>query len=523
MKIRFKIDKKSTEITDSLTRRYNLGISVISRIAVAISLQTGKVFGKEEVIPTLDGREYTPTSDIFGYYINDEDNFPIYLSIFNQHYNQNLTQSEFIRLYQLHLADGLKVWSQQLETQSTLSGGHIDYLAGVFKQGLALKPTVIKTTTTKQAVTNEFKSLLAFELGQYDDGSSVVIELNNLKLFDNRNIAIAGMAGSGKTQLIKDVLYQISQNTDHQLKFIFFDYKGEGSSSSLKPFLDATQCHFVDIIESGGMQFNPLQSISLEEKNRLFSIKAFVDTIATFIPNIGESQKNILRNVLTEIFDKCKGEYPSVNDLFNRLEKYYEDNKKKPDTLFAGIQDLSTNIFNCESNNTSLLDESLYLNLPPALSDTLRQLIVFLILRYLTNYFSSTDDCTPEGNIFPVRYVMVIDEAHIYLKNKNASKALEEMLRLLRSKGVIIVMLSQGANDYKTKNFDFVSQVKLPICLNIQNKDYKTIVEYLGTPNSKYQLEQTIEQLTAGKGIIHINEPKIFTLNQWWQRQESNL
>lgn len=68
---------------------------------------------------------------------------------------------------------------------------------------------------------------------------------------------------------------------------------------------------------------------------------------------------------------------------------------------------------------------------------------------------------------------------HIYLKNKNASKALEEMLRLLRSKGVVIIMLSQGAEDYKTKNFDFVSQVKIPICLNINNKDYKVIEHFL--------------------------------------------
>jgi hypothetical protein len=48
--------------------------------------------------------------------------------------------------------------------------------------------------------------------------------------------------------------------------------------------------------------------------------------------------------------------------------------------------------------------------------------------------------------------LLVIDEAHIYLKNKNARKALEELLRLLRSKGVIIVMLSQGVEDYKTKD-----------------------------------------------------------------------
>ena len=60
----------------------------------------------------------------------------------------------------------------------------------------------------------------------------------------------------------------------------------------------------------------------------------------------------------------------------------------------------------------------------------------------MNTHFSSTNDCEPIDYIFPLRYVIVIDEAHIYLRNKNARKALEDLLRLLRSKGVIIIILS---------------------------------------------------------------------------------
>lgn len=143
--------------------------------------------------------------------------------------------------------------------------------------------------------------------------------------------------------------------------------------------------------------------------------------------------------------------------------------------------------------------------------------VVFLLFRYFNSYFSSTNDCEPKDHIFPVRYVIVIDEAHIYLKNKNARKALEDLLRLLRSKGVILVMLSQGVEDYKTKDFDFASQVKLPICLNVQNKDYKAISNFVGTPSSKYKLETEIKKLDSGKGLINIGEPKIIELRQWWK------
>lgn len=78
-------------------------------------------------------------------------------------------------------------------------------------------------------------------------------------------------------------------------------------------------------------------------------------------------------------------------------------------------------------------------------------------------------------------------------------------------------MLSQGVEDYKTKDFDFASQVKLPICLNVQNKDYKAISNFVGTPSSKYKLETEIKKLDSGKGLINIGEPKIIELRQWWK------
>lgn len=521
--IRFKIDNESTEILDRITSIYNFKRDTITgRIALALSLYKGKFFHENENSLPQNGREYTPTSNIFGNLVNDIDNYILYKTMFDQHYSRELSESEFTKLYKLHLKDGLDLWIKELESVDITKGDHISFLLKPIKKGLTLRSNSVKTNNgnVRLNTIKEFSSLLSFELGETESGETIEIRINDLREFDNRNMAIAGMAGSGKTQLMKDILYQISKNTNNELKFIFFDYKGEGNPSQLKPFLDATKCEFIDIVNDNGVKFNPFLSISLEERQRPFSIKAFVDTVATFVPSVGVGQKNILTNVITDLFDSKNGSYPTISELFEAIKEYYEENNKSPDTLFAGIQDLATNIFNCDANNPSILDKSLYLNLPPALSDTLRQLVVFLLLRYFNTYFSSTNDCEPVDHIFPLRYVIVIDEAHIYLKNKNARKALEELLRLLRSKGVIIVMLSQGVEDYKTKDFDFASQVKLPICLNIQNKDYKSISNFVGTPSSKYKLETEIKKLESGKGLINIGEPKIIELRQWWKTKK---
>lgn len=525
--MRIRTSRFNDELSDKLKQLYSFkNEGIVPRIALAISLHTGKIFHLEnENIPSSDGRDFRDDKAIFGTLIGNGSNTVIFKSILDHHYSRITFEDEFIKLFKLHLNHGLGIWNSKIEKANVSKGDHIDILLKVVKSGLDLRKNVVKTNiSSKNIDIKEFEDLLTFELGQTEEGENVVIKINDLREFDNRNIAIAGMAGSGKTQLMKDILYQISKNTNNELKFIFFDYKGEGNPEQLKPFLDATKCEFVDIVNDGGIEFNPFSSINLDERQRPFSIRAFVDTISTFVPRMGVSQENILITLINDLLDSKNSEYPTILELFEELENYYEENNIRQDTLYSIIRDLSTNIFNCDPNNPNILDKSLYLNLPPALSDTLRQLVVFLLLRYFNSYFSSTNDCEPKDHIFPLRYVIVIDEAHIYLKNKNARKALEELLRLLRSKGVIIVMLSQGVEDYKTKDFDFASQVKLPICLNVQNKDYKGISNFIGTPSSKYKLETEIKKLESGKGLINIGEPKIIELRQWWKtKKEENM
>lgn len=473
--MRIRISKHNDEVIDRIKSIYKFNTEgVIPRLAFAFSIQTNKHFDiKNDVAPSSDGRDFRDDKGLFGTIIEGRSNYPIYKAILDKHYNQSLYEDEFSKLFKLHLDHGLVEIDKKLSKTDFTSGGHISLLMKLVKNGLDLQssPVSLDSSLHKQLTVKEFSKPLSFILGSTEENDEIVIKINDLTEFDNRNIAIAGMAGSGKTQLIKDILYQISVNTENKLKFIYFDYKGEGNASQLKPFLDATNCEFIDILNDG-FNFNPLTSININEgeRQKTFSIKAFVDTVSTFVPQMGTSQKHILQTVIAGLIEEKGDVYPNMSELFAALEEYYETTKTKPDTLLAAIKDLSSGLFSDEISE-NIIEKSIYLNLPPTLSDTLRQLCVFLLLRYFNFFFSSANDAEPIDNIMPLRYVIVIDEAHIYLKNKNARKALEDLFRLLRSKGVIVVMLSQGVEDYKTKEFDFASQVKLPICLNVQNKD----------------------------------------------------
>src|SRR5699024_10215742 len=158
-------------------------------------------------------------------------------SILDQHYGRNTFEDEFIKLFKLHLNHGLEIWNSKIEKSNISKGDHIDILLKIVKNGLDLRRNVVKTyTCLKNINVKEFEKLITLELGKTEEEENVEIRINDLREFDNSNIAIAGMAGSGKTQLIKDILYQISKNTSNELKFIFFDYKGEGNPEQLRPF-----------------------------------------------------------------------------------------------------------------------------------------------------------------------------------------------------------------------------------------------------------------------------------------------
>jgi len=521
--MRIRIDIRSTELIDSLTRLFNFKLDgVVTRIAFAFSLQLSKRFDLKDTfsLPS-DGRDWRDERTLFGVSSDEKPYYTIYKAMLDQHYSTVLSEEMFIKLFKAHLNFGLERMNGDLQDKNIASGYHVSYLMKIVKNGLDLidnkKPIAPLISETHNI--SAYEGLVSIVLGKTESGVEIKLPINDLKEFDSCNIAIAGMVGSGKTELIKDVLFQISSQTQNELKFIFFDYKGEGNPDRLKQFFDLTKSRMVDL-RNAPMDLNPLSFISLSnERARLFNINSFVDFILTIATGLGSKQKHALQIVLTQAYEN-RNEHPTLSEIYQRVLDYYEEKGIKPDTLISIMADLAKSIFTSDvkPSKNKIYGESLYVNLPMELSDTLRQLCVFLTLKYLLAEFTSTNDTEPnEDRIKPLRYVIVIDEAHVYLKNKNASKALEDILRVLRSKGVVIVMLTQGVEDYKTKNFDFASQIKIPVCLNINNKDYRLIESFVGTSRSKQKLQEAINKLEPQKAVINLLEPQVITINQFWK------
>jgi DNA sulfur modification protein DndE len=524
---RIKTSEANKKVVYSLTNnKYGFRDDrTIAQIAIAYSIQSNDYFGVEHY-GTKDnkGKEY-PDS-LLGE-INRQSNDVIYRAVLNQHYGRKLMDEEIPKLLKLHLDAGLEVLDREIIQNPKGKNAHIDYLLSIINNGLSLitsDASYIPTTSSDKTNIAAYDGALEIELGKDSETlEPITLRINDENYFDSQHFAVAGMNGSGKTELVKDILYQITQQTNNELKFIFFDYKGEGKSEKLQSFLKATSCEFVNIQEKP-FAFNPLMYVNMvNDRERSYHIKSFKETVASIDKRIGVKQKNSLEITLKNCFRTAfkEGKPPSIIEVYEALLSYYEESNNKPDTLTGIMKDLADGVFAQDYDDKFLLyDRNLYINLPPTLPDSARQASVFLTLNYLLTKFMSCNDVkSSEDRIKPIRYIIVIDEAHAYLKHKNMASVLENLLRMVRSKGVIVMMISQGIAEYKQKEFDFSSQVKIPILLNIQNKDLKQAKSFVGTPKSDSRLRTVLHQLEGGKGVINFEESKLMDINMFWQRK----
>jgi len=522
--IRFKIDSQTTEILDSITKLYNFRKeTIIIRISLALSLKWGIRIVEDEKSILQNGREYSPTSNVFGKLINDTDNYQIYKTIFDQYYEKVLTESDFIKILKFHLNASTQRWWSEISSQAITKGEHIDFLIKQINNGLSLRSNMFNFTTTATKIeTNiqEYSKPLSFVLGTDFHDNQIEIKINDETQWSSRNIAIAGQNGSGKSQLVLDIIYQLSKNSDHNLPFTFFDFKGTDSEDSLGSFLSSTKCTFLKVNHSKGFPFSPLRNIDFKNQN---NILAFANDFQTFFPEIKQVQAaSLIRSVQEYINDFNRA--PNLSEL---MESVLEKNSEKDNTTTSVLQQLiSSGIYN-ETDTYEIFNKSTYVSMPSDVSKQVKQFVIFNKLRNMFSLLKSVGNTDVNQNIKALRHVIVIDEAQNFLQKKTARPIIEDMLRELRSIGVIVILIAQETSDFVYPDFDFISQVRLSICADVNDKSSKRMTRFLGSVNSEVSLDSEIKKYSSNeedlkgnpvkKALINISEPLAIKMRQFWK------
>lgn len=248
-------------------------------------------------------------------------------------------------------------------------------------------------------------------------------------------------------------------------------------------------------------------------------INKFVDIITKY-SNIGKRQAQKLKDATKEAFnDETSGEYPSITDI---KEKLFEDYGEKRDTLTEIMDSLSElEVFEKKSKG-SFLTTNTYLSLSGDLPNSVRFTSLFLIINYIYNTFMNMENAPVENGVQAMRYVILIDEAHVIFKEKKYQEILERILREIRSKGVSVVLLSQGIEEFNQPSFDFSSMCNIAFLLDVNNKNMKMIKKFLGfSDKEENKIKSSMSKIEKGQAISNINEfekGKLFKLKQFKDR-----
>ncbi|MBP6754696.1 MAG: DndE family protein [Bacteroidia bacterium] len=510
-----RIDQETTLKLDRITQLYNFKRDTITaRIAFSLSVNN---FKKKSIEDSLvqDGRKYTNTSNLFGNFLNNTDNSIIYKSILNQIYEEDLNENEFLKLFRIHVKEGINTWDEKLNECDITKGEHISYLLNLINKGL------IKRSSNVYIDKNQISNPIGFNIqgtlnelnlsiGKDSDDNEINLKINNETEYTSRHFAIAGTTGSGKTQLVFDLINQLSTQSNKELKFTFFDFKGTDSEEKLKPFLNSTSANFINVTHQDGFPFSPLKNYDLSNQNY---IESFASDLRTFFKDIRQVQSaSLVRHIIEYHFDYKKS--PALNEL---LENLLENNNGKFDTTTSVIQQLINSRIYDESKTYDIFKQSNYISMPSDVTKEIKQFVTFNLLKYMYDTIKKSGDSKVVNNIKELKHVIIIDEAQNFLQHKNARPVIESMLRELRSMGIVIILIAQETQDFIYSDFDFMSQIKFSICCDVRDKSPKRIIPFIGSVNSELKLKSQLDKLESGKGIINVGEPKLIELRQWWK------
>jgi DNA sulfur modification protein DndE len=525
MQINIKTSEKNQEVVRKLTSKLPHGAkeNVIARIALGYSLQTGKRFTSYEGdLYDSKGKEYKD------HILFDEKYRDFYVALICQHYGIYKTNESIPKYIKFHIDHGLELMDGIF--QDNYNYTFFDFLSEYIEKGaLSLTDLYVSLDPVKnnhQYINKSYYSNpIKIDVGRRIDNSEpIYLSLNNTSIYNNCHIAVAGNSGTGKTQFALEFLSQIYEQSNGHVSFIYIDFKGlkNDDLNELENFFATTKTEFIDVPQIP-FPVNPLTFIdNVNEVNKYMGIDKFVDIVCKY-SNLGIKQKGKLREATLEAFIVQKGgSYPTVKQINEILQSIIGD---KRDTLTEIMDELSRyKIFiDDPKNQSNFFAKNLYLSLSGDLSNSVRFTSLFLIINYIYNTFMNMDNSPVENNIKALRYVILIDEAHVIFKEKKYQSILEKMLREVRSKGVSVVLLSQGIEEYNQPDFDFSTMCEIAFLLDIKDKNLKIMERFLGlSGNNSKNIARSMEKIENGQAISNIKEfdvAKLFKIKQYWERK----
>ena len=440
--------EKGENILDTLRDFTNLDLSVLAKIAIAVSLKNwDKSINSKQKFDSY-GRNLRGIN-IFG------DDALLYYSVLCSINNKQIPDNEFFSgdsLIKDHLENGLLILDRYYKESGRDKLNFFERLISDIK----IPKDYEQYTSTRLTKIPVGKTI--------GDNEEIVLEFNNSKKYPNSHIAIMGKSGVGKTQFLLKILSEIKKKSP-KTNMIIFDYKGDISANT--DFIGDTQFH-VYTLGKRSLPVNPFILEDYDEQEINMSAREKAESFSSIDRKFGPVQKQNLTDIIKIAYQGRKNEeikYPNFDEILKIAKNKYEEEGKETDTLLSKLKDLSE--FKLFSNDDqsiikSMVNSSFIVDLSKL--PVLKELVVYLAIERLYKEMASLPDSPVNDGIREIRTILVIDEAHNYLSQKNSF--LQKLVREGRSKGVFVFFASQSPNDFMIDDFNFTEFLQFLFVFN---------------------------------------------------------
>jgi len=499
--------KTSSELVKKLTNKMQLGEeNHIARIALAYSLAKNTAYNSSSLYGSTGKQKEYKDDTLFGNYKD------YYVSLICQRYQIHKDDAEVRKYLKWHIDKGLEMINRYFDENKNVSG--MEFLLDHIELGIDAindNETDLDFVKNKNSSFKEKESFLApikILIGEHK-GKEIYFTPNNTKFYANCHVAIAGKSGAGKSYFARKILERMIAASKGKINFLYLDFKGmtetDKTSKDYNDFFVSTNATLIDA-PANSFPVNPLAFINnVNERDKIVGIGRFVDIIVKYA-NLGNVQKQHLKDATKKAFDDKKdGSYPTLSDI---LENVYEIAGDKPTSLTQILIGLTEIEMFDNKKLGDFINENYYFSVSGDLSTEVRFTATFLVIYYLYNTFMNMTEAPIEDNYSGLRYVLLIDEAHNVFKEKKSQEILEKLLREVRSKGVAVMLASQGIDEFNQPAFDFSDMCQSAFLMSIKNgNNWNSISKFLGAgEKQRAKINRSMEVICSRQAISNIEE-----------------
>ncbi|MDO9256949.1 MAG: DndE family protein [Bacteroidales bacterium] len=497
---------KTDEIISAFRAYTKLDKAILARMAFSFSLvHAGKLVTRST---NFSGGEMKRPSFI----ANDEVFFRTLIS--QVHQIADIDENEFYSnksIIKDHIDNGaLLLWGVFQKNGEDINRWYSEIVSRILLPGA-------KTVKTKDLDILIGRSIL--------QNTDLIVSLNDTSKHANSHLAIMGKPGVGKTQFLLKILSDIRVQSDYQTNFIFFDYKGDVVDN--ETFIDVTRSRTYRLLQNNeSLPISPFILQSYTEQDIQLSAREKAESFSCISSKFGIVQKGALTEAIVAGYAaraNSEKPFPDFNDILQIALENYEEENKNDDTLIEVLRDLANfNLFWSHSSSVPPMEKisNRTLIIDVHKMPVLKELIGYLVIERLYKEMASMPDSPIKDGRRTIRTILVIDEAHNYLGQKNIF--LEKIIREGRSKGIVVFFASQSPSDYQQKFFNFQELLEFSFIFQSEGASAKALQDILGcSPKTAKDLQSEVARLepfqVISRSMIKTEEFTKFTAEAFYK------